>query len=1166
MELPLLPGLATILLVLGGIYVAPFDWVLPGVERDPIPVDAIPDTADNQQIILTTWPGRSPQDVEDQITYPLTSALLGVTGVKSLRCSSMFGRSSIHVVFDDDVDFYDSRSYLLERLAGLGPSDLPKDVKPTLGPDASALGQVFWYTLEGRGPDGEASGGWDLGELRSIQDWNVRLALASVPGVAEVASIGGFVEEFQVDVDPARLLAHGVTLAQVFEAIRKSNVDVGARTMEINRAEYVVRGLGRIESTEDLESVALRAQDGVPITLRQVADVHRGPALRRGALDRGGQEAVGGVVVARFGANPLQVIRDVKERVREIAPGLPTKQLPGGGLSRVTLRPFYDRSELIQETLGTLSLALRNQVLLTAVVVLAMLAHLRSAVLVSCLLPLAVLGAFIGMRSLGVDANVVALGGIAIAIGTLVDIALVLVENIIQHLDAGQSRRERIRAIAHATGEVGAPIITAVLTTLIGFLPVFALSGPEGKLFTPLALTKTLALLASIAIAFLLFPAAARFLLSKGVRRAPVRRWPSSWVAALGLALFGWQWAPAGPQSPLSNVLLAWILLGGFILGFLVLQAVYEPVLRWCLAHKLAFLSMPVGLVLLGATAWLGAERTLGWLPPGIQTSRPMKSIQASFPGLGKEFMPRLDEGSFLLMPVTMAHASIGEAMEMMQQQCQRIRSIPEVREVTGKIGRAESALDPAPISMVETLVSLEPEFAEDENGERHRQWRGSIRGQQDIWNEIAAAAELPGMTSASMLQPIETRRIMLQTGMRAPMGVKVFAPDLDTLEAALSAIEPVLRQAPGVHAPTVFADRVVGKPFIEIDLDRNAIARHGLSIQAVQDVIEVALGGRALTTVHLGRERLTVRARYARELRDSPDALETVLVPTPQGARIPLGQLSRVKVTRGPQVLRSEDSFLVGYVLFDAQAGWASADVARGAETFLTEARAQGKLELPPSIRLRFAGEYQNQVRAAATLRIVLPLSLALIAALLYLLLRSIRRTAIVFSAVLVAWSGGFLLLWLYGQSGFLDVNLLGVNLADLFGVQPIHLSVAVWVGFLALFGIATDDGVILSTYLRQALDERQPKSTEDLREAVVQAGLRRVRPCLMTTATTTLALIPVLSSQGKGSQIMIPMAIPTFGGMLVVLLTLFLVPTLTSAMEESKLRSCALPAPSNE
>lgn len=1203
LENKLIVGLLTVFAIAWGGLVAPFDWQLPGLPRDPVPVDAIPDTGENQQIVFTRWPGRSPQDVEDQVSYPLTVALLGVPGVKSIRSTSMFGFSSIFVIFEEDVEFYWSRSRLLEKLSSLPSGTLPTGVQPTLGPDATPLGQVFWYTLEGRDEAGEAAGGWDLHELRTVQDWQVRYALASVPGVAEVASIGGHVQEYQIDVDPDAMRAHGVTLDQVFKAVTASNVDVGARTIEINRAEYVVRGLGFLESLEDIEETVVGVSENVPITVREIATVSLGPALRRGALDKGGAEAVGGVVVARYGANPLEVIQGVKAKLEEIAPGLPSRVLEDGRTSRLTVVPFYDRSGLIRETLGTLEHALWLEILVTMLVVLLMVGHLRSAALISGLLPLAVLITFIAMKYFGVDANVVALSGIAIAIGTVVDVGIVLVENILGHVTPDQTVRERLRAVREGASEVGGAVLTAVLTTVISFLPVFTMVGAEGKLFRPLAFTKSFALLASIVVALVVIPAAAHLLLGRGRRegQAPrrslleslvpsrLRAWvmrASNWIVALCVAvLLASLWEPLGPTRTAANLVFTIGTVGGVLLLFRAVIWFYEPLLRWCLDHKLLFLSMPSGLLLLGLVIWLGYPRVAGVIVPGAGAPGGGDEVLAeAFPGLGQEFMPRLDEGSFLLMPVTMAHASIGESLDLLQLQDRLLRAIPEVDQVVGKIGRVESPLDPAPVSMVETLISYVPEYRSDRNGARlnfaydtgaegfvrdehgelvpdedgrpYRQWRDEIESPDDIWTEIEHAAAIPGMTTASMLQPIETRRIMLQTGMRAPMGIKVYGPDLETIEAVALDFEGFLQEVPTIRPATVFADRVIGKPYLEIDIDRRAIARYGLSVRAVQDVIEVAIGGRQLTTTVEGRERYPVRVRYQRERRDSLEELENILVAAPGGLQVPLGQLSDIRYTPGPQAIKSEDTFLTAYVLFDKQPGVAEVDVVEDAQAHLAMLIDSGEYTLPAGVSYRFAGNYENQQRAAETLRVVLPLALFLIFIVLYLQFRSTITTGIVFSAVFVAWSGGFLMLWLYGQPWFLDASIAGVELRELFQVEPLNLSVAVWVGFLALFGIATDDGVMMATYLRQSFERTRPTDRAGVREAVVEAGKRRIRPCLMTTATTILALLPVLTSTGRGSDVMVPMAVPSVGGMLVALITIFVVPVLYSLVEELRLR----------
>jgi len=1233
-----------------GVLVAPFDWEMEGVPRDPVPVDAIPDTGENQQIVFTEWPGRSPQDVEDQITYPLTVSLLGVPGIKTIRSNSMFGFSAIFVIFDDDTEFYWSRTRILEKINSLPAGTLPESVQPTLGPDATPLGQVFWYTLEGRDPDGKPTGGWDLHELRTAQDWYVRYGLASVEGVAEVASIGGYVQEYQIDVDPDAMRAHGVTLDQVFAAVRMSNVDVGARTIEINRAEYVVRGLGFIQNLDDIESTVVGMTDNVPITIKQIAQVALGPAQRRGALDKGGAEAVGGVVVVRYGANPLAVIKRVKEKIEEIAPGLPRKVLDDGTVSQVTVVPFYDRTGLIYETLGTLNDALLDEILVTIIVILVMVAHLRSAVMISGLLPLAVLMCFIAMRYFGVDANIVALSGIAIAIGTMVDMGVIISENILKHIRDDDTPKRRLEAIFEGASEVGGAVLTAVLTTVVSFLPVFTMEGAEGKLFKPLAFTKTFALLASIVVALVIIPPVAHMLLrTRAKPRAVVRRvvnigllllgiglavFFTWWAGAVVLGIVGWRvlephfdklvservggwlrasfcyvlalgvavilagtWAPLGPEREVANVLVTIGLLGGLLLFFQLFLRAYEPILRWCLAHKLLFLAVPLFLCALGATVWLGFSSVFGFVPGAVQTlsagtvskqdveaSGPWSTMAHSFPGLGKEFMPPLDEGSYLLMPITMYHASIGEALDLLQQQDMAIRAIPEVETVVGKIGRAESPLDPAPVGMVETIINYKSEYKVDKDGRPgryefdeatgkfvldadnnliadsdgrpFRQWREHIRSPKDIWDEIAAAAAIPGMTTASDLQPIEARRIMLQTGMRARIGVKLYGPDLATIERVGIEFERLLKEVPSVNAATVTADRIVGKPYLEIDIDRDAIARYGLHVRNVQNVIEVAIGGKKLTTTVEGRERYPVRVRYMRELRDQIDTLKRVLVATPTGAQVPIGQLAEVRYTPGPQNIKSEDTFLTGYVIFNNKKGTAEVDTVEECKRFLEAKIASGELELPPGVSYRFAGNYENQVRATQKLRVVLPLALFVIFLILYLQFRSVMTTFIVFSGVFVAWSGGFLMLWLYGQDWFLNFSLFGESMRDLFQVHSINLSIAVWVGFLALFGIATDDGVVMSAYLKQSFDKNRPRSREEIREAVVQAGKRRIRPCLMTTATTVLALIPILTSAGRGSDVMVPMAIPSFGGMTVVLIAVFVVPTLYCAVEELKER----------
>ncbi|NGP54202.1 efflux RND transporter permease subunit [Thioalkalivibrio sp. XN8] len=1285
LEQKLVVALLVLALVVGGVAVAPFDWKLGALPRAPVPVDAIPDLGENQQIVFTEWPGRSPQDIDDQVTYPLTVALLGVPGVKEVRSSSLFGFSMIFLIFEEGIEFYWSRSRILEKLSSLPAGLLPEGVSPALGPDATALGQVYWYTLEGRGRDGQPLGGWDLDELRSVQDWYVRYGLLAAEGISEVASIGGYVREYQVDVDPDALRANGVTLQQVFAAVRQSNLDVGARVVEINSVEYLVRGLGFIESLADLEEAVVRVgPDRVPVRVRDVATVQFGPAQRRGALTIGGAEAVGGVVIVRENYNPLQAIQNVKAQIEELAPGLPAKAVidwtrtsraeverfareqgldafVGAGLdqdawqqwlratpaaqwpewvdlSQLEIVSFYDRTGLIYETLGTLNEALVQQVLVTVLVVIVMLLHLRAALVISAALPLAVLFGFIMMKLAGVDANIVALAGIAIAIGTIVDMSVIVTENVLKHLQEAPPDEPRIEVVFRATSEVASAILAALSTTVISFLPVFTMTGAEGKMFVPLAFTKTFVLLGAMLLTLTVVPAAAHVFIAgrdrplapalarallfglavaaavlalaalwagwmvvtvlallllaatawrlwgdRLERRAPalaagraragaILRRAGPYLASVVGALVVWWWLgviwePLGPEAGrLRNLLFVGLVVGGVLGSFWLLLLVYGPVLRWCLAHKLAFSTVPVLVLLLGLTTWLGFDRTFGVVPAaaqavgldprGLRDSRPWQAASHAFPGLGREFMPPLDEGAFLWMPTTMPHASIGEVLEVLKYQDQAILSVPEVELVAGKLGRAETALDPAPISMIESIIHYKPEYALDEEGRPYRQWRDHIRSPQDIWDEIVAAAQLPGVTSAPKLQPIETRLVMLQTGMRAPMGLKVRAPDLATMEAVAIELERELREVPAIRAETVSAERVVGKPYLEIDIDRVAIARYGLRVADVQEVVTVAIGGRTVTTTVEGRERYPVRVRYPRELRTEIDELESVLVAAPDGTQVPLRELATVSYTRGPQMIRSENTFLTAYVTFGGQPGVAEVEVVEQAQAHLAAAIEAGRLVVPSGVSWRFAGNYENQLRAMQTLSVVVPGALLVIFLILYFQFRRVATTLVVFSSIALAWAGGFILVWLYGQPWFADFSVLGANLRELFGMGTVNLSVAVWVGFLALFGIAVDNGVVLATYLRQSFEQRRTRSVADLRAATVAAGLRRLRPCLMTTATTVLALLPVLTSTGRGSDIMIPMALPSVGGMMMVLLSLFTVPVLYCLVEELRLK----------
>jgi len=1362
LENKLVVALIVIAAIGWGVLVAPFDWDVGALPRNPVPTDAIPDIGENQQIIFTEWMGRSPQDVEDQISYPLTVSLLGVPGVKTIRSYSMFGFSTIYVIFDEGVEFYWSRTRVLEKLNSLPAGTVPAGVTPTLGPDATPLGQVFWYTLEGRDPDGRPIGGWDLHELRTVQDWYVRYSLLSAEGISEVASIGGFVQEYQIDVDPDAMRAARVGIAEIFMAVQMSNIDVGARTIEINKAEYFIRGLGFVERVEDIEDSVVAVNDNVPISIKDVARVSLGPALRRGALDKGGAEAVGGVAVVRYGFNPLAAIKNIKLKIDEIAPGLPTKAVidyrqvtrdevtsyaQANNLdaysemeidhdawvkhlrstprnkwpawvttSQVTVVPFYDRAGLIYETLGTLNKALIEEILITIIVILVMVMHLRSSMLIAALLPLAVLMCFIAMKTFGVDANIVALSGIAIAIGTMVDMGIILCENILKHLDEASAEESRLEVIHRATTEVGGAVLTAVSTTIVSFLPVFTMMGAEGKLFKPLAFTKTFAMAAAVIVALTVIPPAAHVLFTTKVNSRSLKLvlyaglmlagvfiglWLAWWAGLVVCALAGYKlveealpirrdgwrdrmrtgstvmasaaavilvailltdsWLPLGPERGfLRNFAFIAIIIGGLLIFFQVFQRyLYEPLLWWCLNHKLVFLCVPALILILGFGAWLGPNMIFGRISPeydaqslsetqvaGLSWLERFKyelgglrgrtweeigdrsvvtklkwTLATTWKGFGKEFMPPLDEGSYLYMPTTMSHASISESLGILQLQNQRITGIPEVESAVGKIGRVQSPLDPAPISMIETVINYRSEYLVDKDGHRiafryrpdevdwfqdkdgtflqaedgqsyktlgrferdesgrlipdphgvpFRQWRrpldpelnpgrrawAGIVTPDDIWHEIIEAGQVPGTTSAPRLQPIAARIVMLQSGMRAPMGVKVKGPDLETIERVALEIERYLKEVPGVEASAVLADRIVGKPYLEIDFDRKKIARYGLTIREVQDVVEIAIGGRRVTTTVEGRERFPVRVRYLRELRSEIETMKRILVPAKDGSHIPISQLAEIRYVRGPQVIKSEDTFLIGYVLFDMQPGNAEVNVVEECQRYLQLKIDGGEFNLPDGVSYSFAGNYENQIRSQRTLMIVLPLALFVIFIILYLQFRSVITASLVFSGIAIAWAGGFIMLWLYAQPWFLDFDVFGTNMQTLFQIHPINLSVAVWVGFLALFGIASDDGVVIATYLDQSFFKHRITSNVEARRATLAAGVRRVRPCLMTTATTILALLAVLTSTGRGSDIMVPMAIPSFGGMLIAVMTMLVVPVLYCAVQEWKLR----------
>ena len=1228
-ENKLVAVLLLVLFVGWGTVNAPFNWDTGFLPSNPVAVDAIPDIGENQQIVFTKWDGRSPQDIEDQITYPLTTSLLGIPGVKTIRSSSMFGFSSIYIIFEEDIEFYWSRSRILEKLNSLPSGLLPEGVNPALGPDATGLGQIFWYTLEGRDENGNVTGGWDLHELRSIQDYYVKYALSTASGVSEVASIGGYVQEYQVDVNPELMRQYNIGLNQVVKAVKSSNQDIGAQTLEINQAEYLVRGLGYVKSVEDIENAVVTSEDFTSIKIKDIAKVSLGPATRRGLLDKEGAEVVGGVVVARYGANPMEVINNVKAQIEELKGGLPSKVLADGRTSQLTVVPFYDRTELIEETLDTLNEALTLEILITILVIIVMVFNLRASILISGLLPVAVLMVFVTMKLFNVDANIVALSGIAIAIGTMVDVGVILAENMIRHLDDEKLRLREDgtelttnEVVYNATAEVSGAILTAVLTTIISFVPVFTMIGAEGKLFRPLAFTKTMALSASLVIALFLIPPFAAYLFRKtslkssfkyiingaliiaGIAIMVTGYWLGIILVAFGITgllgvlgklnkknsnlvniiisctaiifLLAEYWRPLGfDRSILVNLIFVAIICFGILGIFSIFRRYYGQILNWALANKLLFLIIPATVLVSG-----------GWIMNNT----------------GKEFMPSLNEGSFLLMPTSLPHSGVEENKRVLQQLDMAVATIPEIETVVGKSGRTESALDPAPLSMYENMIQYKSEYMrnskgkiqrykvnddgafelkdgtfianpnnsenvvftnvehtqliEDDDGEFYRNWRPEINSPDDIWNEIVRVTKLPGVTSAPKLQPIETRLVMLQTGMRAPMGIKVKGQDLKQIEAFGLQLESLLKQAEGVKEQAVFADRIVGKPYLLIDIDREKIARYGVSIEDVQSVLKVAIGGMAITQTVEGRERYAVRVRYPRELRGNPEDIKGIYIPVEKGSPIPLSELATIRYEQGPQVIKSEDTFLVGYVLFDKLDGFAEVDVVENAQALFQQKIDSGELTVPKGISYKFTGTYENQLRAEKTLSVVVPLALAIIFLILYFQFKSVTTSLMVFTGITVAFAGGFIMIWLYGQDWFLNFSLFGENMRDLFNMKTINLSVAVWVGFIALFGIATDDGVVMATYLTQTFEREKPADKKSIRTSALQAAEKRIRPCLMTTVTTILALLPVLTSTGKGSDIMIPMAIPIFGGMVIDITSYFIVPVLYSWREEFKLK----------
>ncbi|MDX2147957.1 MAG: efflux RND transporter permease subunit [Planctomycetota bacterium] len=1184
-----------------------------------LPVDAIPDIGEKQVIVYADWEGRSPQDVDDQVTYPLTTSLTGTPGVKAIRSMSGFGFSMVFVIFEDSADYYWARSRVLERM-NVAQQRLPEGVTPVLGPDATALGQVYWYTIEGEG--------FDLAELRSIQDWYIRYQLQTVPGVSEVASIGGFVKQYQIDIHPDKMRAHRVTMMEIVDAVGKSNIDVGAKVIEQSGVEYFIRGLGFVKSVEDLERVVIRQEGGTPLYLRSVATVQLGPDFRRGALDKGGVEAVGGVVLMRYGENPREVVARVNEKIAQLEAGLPRKTLANGRVSAVRLVPFYDRTTIVQETIDTLKEALFEEALIAGFVVLFFLMHLRSTATVLPTLPLALAGSFILMYAFGVDSNIMSLAGLAIAIGDIADMGIIMTENIYRRIAGAtpEERREKghFGLVYEGATEVGGAIITAVTNTIVSFIPVFFLTDQEGKLFKPLAFTKTFAIGSSVVLAITVVP-----FLCYLLYRPVTWKHRTTLIVAVAIGLLA---------TLATHLAFMWGLGGAHDRGWLVAAAVgigvalcvirmtrekflpleqnpvsrviargYVPTLRWILDHKKTFLVVPLVILFVGLSVWLGIHRTLAplewcvnafarepaspelkrlmYADPDSDLTRPLleldqlrwqriRSADGSertrlvwrrqdpaerdaesaaglavlkegrvLPGLGREFMPPLDEGSLLYMPSLLPQASLSQAVEVNSKQDLAIASVPEVESVVGKIGRAESALDPAPIGMMESIVIFKPESQwRTRPVERvFSDWPAVFRTplswiwpeerritKQEILAELQEKTAIPGVLP-TWLQPIQTRLVMLQTGFRAMMGVKIYGSDLREIEKVGLQIEQLLREVPG--ATDIVADRIVGKPYIQIEIDRDRIARYGVNIRDVQDVIEVALGGMNLMESVEGRERYPIRVRLARDFREDMEAIQRINVPSSTGAQVPLAQLASISTVLGPQEIKGERGLLVGYVTMNTR-DRDEVSVVQDAERVLQQALKEGRLTLPAGYYWEWSGQFENQVRATKRMQILVPITLGIMFVMLYLGFSRWWIAPLIFFGVLVSASGGFIMLALWG----------------------VNLSVAVWVGFLVLFGVVDDDGVIISTYLEGVFKDRTFTSKREIRDAVIEAGLKRIRPCLMTIATTVFGLMPIFWATGRGSDVMQPMAIPSMGGMTVSLITLFIVPCVFSAVEEWK------------
>jgi Cu(I)/Ag(I) efflux system membrane protein CusA/SilA len=1058
------------LVVCGVLFV--IGWGIRSLNRTP--VDAIPDLSENQVIVFADWPGRSPQEVEDQVTYPLSVNLRGLTGVRAIRASSMFGFTFLTLIFEENIDNYFARSRVLERLSYLG-ENLPASVEPKLGPDATGLGWVYQYYLA-VDPQKSPQGGYDLTQLRAVQDWFIRYQLNALPGVAEVGSIGGFVRQYQIEVSPNRMRSLQVSLADVLEAVEQSNLNVGGKVIEESGLEFVVRGIGLLESVADLEKIVLKVSAGTPVYLRDVATIQLGGDFRRGALDINGQEVVGGVVVMRNGENGLAVIRSVKEKIAQITPSLP----PG-----VSIKPFYDRGTLIERTIATLKRALMQEILLVALAHIVFLWHFRSILIVTFPLPVAILISFILMRQFGITSNIMSLSGIAIAIGVLVDAGIVMTENVIRHCERLEEKKggrmrltpaETWQVTLEAAQQVGRPIFFAMLIIILAFIPVFTLVGEEGKLFHPLAFTKTFAMIGATLLAVTIVPVLCTFLV-----RGPFRPEEQNWMMKR-------------------------------------LLKIYNPVLDWALTHRRIVLGAAAVLLAIAIVLAFGLPRPVARTLEFWRWHRAARVAQ----GMGSEFMPTLNEGSLLFMPVLLPSTSLTEIKRLISWQDQVMKQVPEVQSAAGKLGRSETATDPAPVEMIETTIELKPES----------EWRPGMTQAKLVAELTEKLSQVPGFVPG-FLHPIEGRILMLSTGIRAQVGVKILGDHLDALQKKAFEVEQVMRDIPG--AVGVAPSRVQGKPYLNIKLDREAMARYGLRAKTVLDVVETGLGGKNVTTVIEGRQRFPIQVRFQRDDRDQIERLGDVIVFTPAGQAIPLGQVAQITRVIGPSEIASENGRLRVFVQANVQG--------RDLGGFVKEARERiaQQIKLEPGMTIEWAGQYENQLRAQRTLLIIVPTVLAIIFLLLYIVYRSAKEAAHVILAVPFALTGGVFLQYLLGY----------------------NFSVAVWVGYIALFGTAIETAIVMVVYLDEALQKKRAErgsdfNPADLIQAVKNGAKLRLRPKVMTVATTVAGLLPIMWSTSTGSEVMRPLATPVIGGMVSSFIHILIVtPVLFAWLREREMKT---------